>query len=180
MNRLRKHFVPVVGLAILAILLTVSLPRSLKAIAATLVQVVNTTANPAIAQETSRQASQLVSLIAVAGPDQGNVGFGQIDATGAITANPYSTPPSQYLVITSVDVGFGGVIDGGSIEISSVNALHPQLSLFTPPGTLSHTQIYPSGVPIAPASQLQVFVFATSSGHFVGATVYVHGYLTAN
>jgi len=74
-------------------------PRTVHAIVATLVQVVNTSANPAITQDISGQASQIVTLFI---NDNGNSFL--INAAGVVSNVQYSVPVGQVLVITSIDV----------------------------------------------------------------------------
>jgi hypothetical protein len=181
MKRLHRHFVPVVGLAILAILLT-AVPRSLKAIAATLVQVVNTTANPAITQQTSMQASQLVTIRAnVVGLSSTFADFHQVDSTGLTVAASYVTPPSQFLVITSIDVlyEYGPTQSGGPILIYNSAAFEFFAWTYAPVGTNDYTKVFPSGIAVGPGIPLEVSADGYTNG-IRNILVTLHGYLTAN
>jgi hypothetical protein len=62
MNLLRRFSFPIVGFAVMALLLTLAAPRAVHAVVAALVQVVNTTANPAVTQDTSTTHFILTSL----------------------------------------------------------------------------------------------------------------------
>lgn len=82
-------------------------PRAAHAVAAALVQVTNTIANPAITHETNKAASQLVQLTGVGGQylfATGTLAMGQFDpATSTTGATPYVVPAGQSLVITDID-----------------------------------------------------------------------------
>src|ERR1700722_4472252 len=115
MTRLRKavlHF----GAAALGIgALTLVVPRAAHAVAAALVQVTNTAANPATTQDTSKSASQLVTLGGgrVIFNSDGAVQLGQ--ALPGLPESPtgYSVPLGTNLVITGVDVNID--VDPGSV-----------------------------------------------------------------
>src|ERR1700678_3689789 len=97
---------------LLGLILTLIAPKAAHAIAATLVQVTNTTANPVINQDTSQQASEIVNLQCVAS-DTGSVPCYVNSAQGSI--NPYVVPSGATLAITSVTVTPGGG-SGGSMR----------------------------------------------------------------
>jgi hypothetical protein len=61
MNLLRKFTFPTVGFAVMVLLLTLAAPRA-PAVIAQLVQLVKTTADPAITQDTSKRVSEIVTL----------------------------------------------------------------------------------------------------------------------
>jgi hypothetical protein len=86
--------------------LTLLAPRTAHAVAAALVQVPNTTANPAITQDTSKQAGQLIHLQSNVPPTIFAVvpmSFTSISVGLGSTAN-YSVPNNQTLVLTSIDI----------------------------------------------------------------------------
>jgi len=94
--------------AFAVIALTLAAPKAAHAIAATLVQVTNTAANPAIAQSPNTQAAQLVYLEAFANPAPCNqcvssATFGAY-LQNANFSNNYSIPAGETLVITAVDI----------------------------------------------------------------------------
>ena len=80
-------------------------PRAAHAIVATLVQVTNTTANPAITQDVKGQAAQLVELITVPfTPPGDNLVQLSIELPIGQEQLSYVVPAGQNLVITSADV----------------------------------------------------------------------------
>jgi hypothetical protein len=96
------------GAAVLAAgALTLTAPRAAHAVAAALVQVTNTAANPAIAQTTDKQAAQVVNLGITLAPVSGGsptwTQFSQITSSGSFNAG-YTVPANQTLIITSVDI----------------------------------------------------------------------------
>src|SRR5579863_4422906 len=80
--------------------LILAAPRAAHAIAATLVQVTNTPANPAVTQSVGQQASQLVNLLAIG---SSGTQFSRVSPGGLVTFG-YTVPANQYLVITAVDL----------------------------------------------------------------------------
>jgi hypothetical protein len=175
MLRLRHSMLPF-GTFVLALgVVTLAWPRAAHAIAATLVQVTNTTASPAITQSTNTQASQLVSLYAssAAGDAIGNsFAFGPIGFLG----QEYTVPPSQSLVITDIDIepncsetfqlqlapSTGGGIDQNLVYLFLQGPVIPHIS-------------YRSGV-VFPGGTIPVMqVFGCQQ-----AAIYMHGYLTSN
>lgn len=89
------------GAAALAVgALVIAAPKAAKAIAATLVQVTNTTANPAIVQGTHLQASQIVNLSIT--------DDFYLARPGQAPFTDYTVPANQSLVITAADIGYYG------------------------------------------------------------------------
>jgi hypothetical protein len=97
------------GAAVLAAgALSVAVPRAARAVAAALVQVTNTAANPAVAQTTDMQAAQIVNLNILVAPVSSPESptwtqFSQVMSNGGFNPN-YSVPANQTLVITAVDI----------------------------------------------------------------------------
>ena len=80
--------------------LMLAVPRAAHAVAAALVEVVNTTANPAITQDTSKQASQIVTLVCYPANSlpAANACI-QIDARAHYSATqPYAVPSNAWNV----------------------------------------------------------------------------------
>lgn len=151
--------------------LILAAPRAAHAIAATLVQVTNTAANPAVTQDVSRQVAQLVSLgVTTTGgqPSQ----FLSFLSNGTYV-NGYTVPANQYLVITSVDVsgqgcaplgvnvGIGNLVLAGW-TVSSANSVHFD---------------YASGIVFPPGSTPLEIIYAPST---CAGSLALHGYLSPN
>lgn len=95
MSRIPKSVVSFGGLFLAVGVLTLAVPRALHAVAEALVQVSNTTENPAITQSVPSQASRLVYLTASLPPNTSSGFF-----SGGMA---YTLPAGQSLVITAVD-----------------------------------------------------------------------------
>ena len=80
MNLLRKVLIPLGGVAVASLLLTIVAPRAAHALVATLVQVVNTTTNPAIVSNMDDQGrtpyqAQILGTSAANCPAEGSCAF---------------------------------------------------------------------------------------------------------
>jgi hypothetical protein len=151
-------------------------PRAAHALAATLVQVTNTVANPAIAQSPNGQAAQLVQLSNLLALNTGFISFSSV--TGNITLPNYAVPANQSLVITAVDLSPIGTCP--SIVEARLSSPSQQKVWFLPSGVLTHLE-YPSGIVLPPASN-PLAVFAFGGPPNAACTLYwdMHGYLTSN
>jgi hypothetical protein len=91
-----------VGLVTTVVMLAV--PRAAHAVAAALVQVNNTAANPALTQDVTLQSAQIVHLGTQGAvlPNFSSV-IGVYSTSGSFT-NGYSTPANATLVITGIDI----------------------------------------------------------------------------
>jgi hypothetical protein len=165
----RKPLFSYGAVALAAAVLSLAAPRAAHAIAATLVQVTNTAANPAITQGTEKQAAQLVDLFAESGQSE----FYNVLPTGNFVYG-YTIPSNQYLVITGVDVtptcaGSAAftLITSGTLEIKS---------WYVAGGNTTHFD-YPSGILLAPG--LTPTANLNSTGNCT-TFVQMHGYLTSN
>jgi hypothetical protein len=87
------------AMALAATLLILAAPKAAHAIVATLVQVANTSANPAITQDVSRLPSQSVQLVCT----QTFIDCQQILLNGSLVGS-YSVPVGNTLVITTVQI----------------------------------------------------------------------------
>jgi len=95
------------GVVALAVALSLIAPRAAHAIVAALVQVTNTTANPAITQSTKEQASQLIRLSQLFSVNVGSAcgqdgdedchAFVQVNSDGVYVNYPngYVVPPAK-------------------------------------------------------------------------------------
>ena len=151
-------------------LLIVAAPRAAHAISATLVQVTNTAANPAITQSVPSQAAQLVNLFAT-------TAGGQLSTFTNISENNtylpgYVVPANQYLVITSADLTAQECPVNVDLHVSSVAIQGWSVS---GPNTLHFD--YASGIVLAPGSTPSEVVYGLSTCQ---ASLQMHGYLTTN
>ncbi|MGB6943103.1 MAG: hypothetical protein WBE37_11950 [Bryobacteraceae bacterium] len=181
MSRIPKSVVSFGGLFLAVGVLTLAVPRALHAVAEALVQVSNTTENPAITQSVPSQASRLVYLTASLPPNTSSGFF-----SGGMA---YTLPAGQSLVITAVDITpslectTGAylfiLIGNNSFGLSSVD--NYMMWNLSPPNTGHFT--YPSGIVFAPGSSPQIEFRAgnnTSGTCGDDATVNMLGYLTSN
>ena len=159
--------------ALVAMLLTLAAPKRVHAAVATLVQVANTIGNPAITQDTSKTASQIVNLRCAAW--SGHNGYCEriINGTGT-----FQVPSGQTLVVTSIvitppDAASGEqdvtLFEGGvlPLEIHTLRVTNEATTQF----------VYTSGILYLSGA----YVIVTSDASMVSsATLYLNGYLTTN
>ena len=187
MNKLTKRAAQAaVSIAGIGGLLLV-VPKAAHAITAALVQVVNTAANPAVTQDVSKLASQIVTLTpsptadGVDLPPHQKTLLYQMFPNGTIAATPYVVPAGQSLVVTSMDVtgGYSGV--SGVNEVGMYNAasgtIREDFYIPTQLGAASSLS-FGSGLVFPPGESPGVINFGISSTDSVFGIV--HGYLTAN
>ena len=155
-------------------------PRAAHALAATLVQVTNTVANPAITQATNTAASQLVLLSGSAAlPIQPTGTFNplyQITSAGP-AFSPYVVPAGQTLVVTEMDATVAQP-GSGSIFLS-LPPSNIDVAFLLVPQIGTQQLKFSSGIPFPAGSQVGVGN-ASLLSNAVAAYVYVHGYLTTN
>ena len=127
MIRLSKSVLAVGGVVLAADLITVMNPKAVHAVAAALVQVTNTAANPAVTQSITQQASQTVRLRCSANGAANDCGA--TPPVGQEIVAAYVVPPNQSLIITAMDISFfdcaAGVGVGAIILTDSVNDSNP-------------------------------------------------------
>lgn len=179
MIRLPKSLLSVGVFGLAFATLTLSLPKAAHAVAAALVQVTNTASNPAVTQDTSHLASQMVH-VACFGESLHSTGG------GCNLISPSATPffPSDYairgtLVVTSVDVN-GSDSTGASPCPSALQVNLTQYSYWDLTAGAAATAhfVYPSGFALAGLDLNGVSVIAGGSN--CSAYVHIYGYLTAN
>jgi len=178
MNLLRKFFVPVGGFAIMAILLTLAAPRAAHAVVAALVEVVNTTANPAITQDTSKQASQIVNLYCPSASSTLMPCY-QLDEDGVLSVTQYTVPATSHYVCTSIDFQSNGLETGGNLLALTNNydgAHSYYLVEINDVSKFNITQLSFIGLVIGPTKKPTI---VNGNGISEGS-IWVHGYLTAN
>jgi hypothetical protein len=192
MLRSPKSALPVATLFAVGLLM-LSAPRTVRAVAAALVQVTNTSANPVVTQGIGQQASQQIQLYCVqAGYDPstqyGSGNCALLSPEKGIEGNTaYVVPKDQSLVITAVDISPANGCPAGNYE-AAIDATVPSTSYPIPqrwtfgvgsapqPQGLSATVhfTYPSGLSFAPQSTL------LSIATLCPYTIRMFGYLTAN
>jgi hypothetical protein len=184
MIRLPKSALALAGVVLAVGALTLAVPRAAHAIAATLVQVANTASNPAVTQNVSGQAAQLVYLNTNLLPNSSKslyqFGPGLYDYSG------YTVPAGQSLVITAADLlpaSTGGCLSGQFTFILYGNSpVAAQVMWTVSAPNIGHFE-YPSGIVFGPGSSPGItFSYAsTTSGNCGnGANVNLFGYLTNN
>jgi hypothetical protein len=167
------------GVVLAGLVLALLAPKALRAIAATAVQVVNTTAAPAITQDTSKMALQTVNL--TCGVYSSYVLYPCWLGININAGPVYTVPSGQSLVITSIIhtppqpapsgpvqlfVGYGGPSAIGTstgITLTASPSISTQFSLS-------------SGI-VVPAGQAPA-VFVSGGDSF--ASIYLAGYVTSN
>ena len=186
MMRIRKRILSIGGAAIVAGVLVLSIPRAAHAVVAALVQVTNTASNPVITQPIGQQAGQTIQIQCDNYAGTNPVCF----QYGVVPASPYVVPPSQFLVITSVDVVATDL--SGSTTCQSPHPAGVEGQLFIGrlivPQTLQYLlsanlgtlhASYPSGVAFGPNVSL-IADIAAPVAHGCIDTVRMYGYLTSN
>lgn len=177
MQFLKRSLTAAGGFALLALFVNAVAPKQVHAAVATLVQVANTISNPAITQDTSKAASQIVNLACVV--------YETTDPQNqCVTMNSqvYTVPSNQSLVITSITVtpfpnGATGSetvylydSQGNATSVFSVGAASVQFAL--PAG-----QVFPPGAKPT-AGIVSAYGGLATSG--LKTIIFANGYLTAN
>jgi hypothetical protein len=163
--------------AVLALVLTLTVPRQVHALAAALVQVTNTTANPAVTQDISREASQIVHLTTLGKANVQPATMTQLVQyiPGGTFGPPYVVPAGQNLVITSIEAS---VITAGDsyLNLYDNTTIGQREYWYLPNPGLTQLQ-FPSGFVYPAGSSVYVYIGGETTTQMV---VDVHGYLTAN
>jgi hypothetical protein len=161
----------------LAVVLMLALPRGVHAIAAALVEVTNTTANPAVTEDISRQASQIVHLTTLGKANVFPATMTQLHQyiPGGTFGPPYVVPVGQNLVITSVEAS---VFTAGNNYLNLYdNTTIGQREYWSLPN-VGLTQLqFPSGFVYPAGSSVYVYIGGDGTTQMA---VDIHGYLTAN
>jgi hypothetical protein len=191
MIRLSKSVLAVGGVVLAGSLITLMEPKTVHAVAAALVQVTNTAANPVVTQSIGQQAAQSVDLECVPSVIPGN-GTCYVVTDGSRGSTPYVVPANQSLVITAVDVytfvavneavnGEPACNAGREDGVSSSGGAPLVWEIVNNTSPTHFT--YPSGVVFAPSSPVTM-----SSKHYTagldaecgGDQILLYGYLTAS
>ena len=172
-----------IGAIAVAAVLTLLVPKAAHAVVATLVQVSNTIAAPAITQGVPNLASQMVSISDSIGPGLGLTvnGFVSYSPQALVLADPYITPSTQNLVITSIQFSPVTPDPGKTLELTMSNgpgigALYADWRV--PCDSITTIQ-FPTGLVIGPGVQLALEVISGGSTK-AAFNVSAQGYLTAN
>jgi len=174
MTRLSKSVLSFASVALIAGVLTLAVPRAAHAVAAAvLVEVLNTSANPAITQSAPSQAAQLVNL---QGNTSGPSFSSFVSISGGIllgigTPPSYSVPATQSLVITDVDIAPNC---SGPVEI--VIGIDTESMAWSVSGPNTTHFDYRSGTVFPAGSTPHV----SGSSPSCPVDVRLHGYLTLN
>jgi len=161
-----------------AVVLTLAAPREVHALAATLVQITNTTANPAVTEDISRQASQIVHLTTNGKANVNPATMTQLYQyiPGGTFGPPYVVPAGQNLVITSMEAS---VMTAGNNYLNLYdNTTIGQREIWYLPNPGLTQLTFPSGF-VFPAGS-PVYVYIGGEGATTQMIVDLHGYLTAN
>jgi hypothetical protein len=165
------------GSVVLAgLVLALLAPKAVHAVVATAVQVVNTSASPAFTEDTSLQASQIVTI-------KCQVETGVLECTQALPngfaggqVGPnggYVVPANQYFVLKSMDTNFSGAATAIAIFLINTDTPPSTENVFPPAnGQVS----FSSGIVAGPGREV------VPSPQTPGATGFItlHGYLTSN
>lgn len=182
MKSLKRALAALGIVAVIAIMVTLVTPKTAKALVATLVQVVNTTANPAHTQDVSTTAAQIVELRC---PQL--AGCTQVfpDASTGPTGG-YFVPVNQSLVITSVDilppVPSTFPVFAVLAEAQPLGTYNDREKWLIQTNTTNLFQFPGAGIVVGPQSAFLV-IFSFSNNSTLGLDSYtatLHGYLTSN
>jgi hypothetical protein len=181
MKVIRKAVTALGGIFLAALLLAALAPKATRAIAAALVQVTNTAANPVQNQDITTSASQLVTLTCVFGLNgvAGNCFSPPFPPEPSST--PYAVPVGQNLVITEVEVMTPG---GGGTAFFLIATSGGQRWEVANDGTTHAFQFPRGGVVVLGGEGFSGTVFSGVVGSSESAadevTAIMHGYLTMN
>ncbi len=180
MNTLKKYSLQLAAAsAALAVLLLIT-PRAVHAVAAALVQVTNTIQNPVVAAESSKAASQLVSLQEPGGSPVSSgqtVTMHQFSPVTGLGFSPYVVPAGQNLVLTSIDFNTYSSSPNSFVILripTTVGSSSPETFTLVTAG--SHQFNFASGIVYPAGTSVSIQNAGTGSDF----DVVMHGYLTAN
>jgi len=141
-------------------------PRAVQAGVATLVQVANTAATPAINQDVSKLASQNVELSC-------SPACNQVFPDATMNSSAFTVPAGQHLVISTVQLDAGSAGSTVLLQQNGITVTSRTTWLLFAAGTYQFQ--YPSGIVIAPGTTN--LTIPPSGGVNNG---YIYGYLTSN
>ena len=181
--RFVKQVLAALGIVVvIGIFVALVAPKAAHAVAATLVQVTNSTASPAHSQDVSTTAAQIVEVRCVQA-----AGCAQVLSNGMVGApGSFSVPGSESFVITSVDI-FPPTPQSFPVFVTLSQAAPLQTYVnreqwVIQTNTTTLFQFPVSGIVLAPQTAILVdFNFSNGSG--LGLDSYsatLHGYFTSN
>lgn len=191
MIRISRSVLAVGGTVLAAGLIAFTNPKAVHAVAAALVQVTNTAANPVVTQSIGQQAAQSV-VLNCASSDASGIGACYSLSNGWRGSTAYVVPANQSLVVTAVDV-YTFIADNEAVNGEPVCNAGREDAVRTSDGAVLIWEIvnntspthftYPSGVVFAPSSPLTL-----SSKHYSAGLdaecgsdqILLYGYLTAS
>ncbi len=155
-------------------------PKAAHALAATFVQVTNTSANPATAEDISKMASQnvlLVTYLNIPMAPGGGAFLSQRFPDDTVSTSQFVVPAGQSLVVTTIDVFPGSPLVGTTDRVAIGNDSTSLREKFTVSNEYSTQLQFPSGFVFAAGNSVEATNYAESVGPII---VTVHGYLTTN
>jgi hypothetical protein len=161
----------VIVIAVIAALVT---PKTAHAVVATMVDVVNTSANPAATLDNTKAASQILELICPDTAPGEHFACEIQNADNGVSA--FTVPGGQTFIITSVDV-IPFTPAAGIIDLLLRQNGSGRERWYVPGTNTTLLQFPTSGIPISSGSTLSLTVVLDSS---TGAALRIHGYLTSN
>jgi hypothetical protein len=161
---IQRFFAAAGAIAVVVVVGALVTPNTAHALVAALVQITNTTNNPAMTQDVSKAASQIVSL------------YCRYDVTSMLpvcsvltSEAEYVVPAGKSLVVTAVDI----TSTAGSQNVYLMGDNGYSLAYYgSISGQLHYT--YPSGIVFAPGSSVNFGAVYPST------SLYLYGYLTSN
>ena len=162
-----KKMLPYQVLAVAVVLLALATPRAAHAVAAALVQVTNTTANPVVNLGLNHQASQIIDVSCVT--------YQTTIIPCTANGSQYAVPAGQSFVITSIDLVQFSACNPAFFSLWVDSFEQTQLRLFVLNGQTSVHYSYPAGIVIPSGAG----VGAQSQGGSCNEGVHINGYLTA-
>jgi hypothetical protein len=180
MSVLRKILIGLGSIVVVALVLALVSPKSMRAAVSTLVTVSNSLANPVLTEPATSTATQIVALYCnlSSAPGAGLLGCQLVMPGGGLGSSSYIVPAGQNLVITDVEIDSpgGGGIQFVGLQPTAAAQLAPSgnatpIWYFSNDGQTHEYQlgpgfVWPGGNPI----------FLNG---LIGATVILRGYLTA-
>jgi hypothetical protein len=163
--------------------LALFVPKAVHAIAATAVQVVNTSASPVVTGELSQQASQIVTVYCILEPGlTPPQSCFQVLPNGRFLQSSYGpnggylVPPTQYFVLKSIDTNLVGGPNTYNIGLPDIGlpadpVIPFEQILLQPNGQVS----FSSGIVFGPGQEI---ILSPNNPQY--GNLYLHGYLTAN
>jgi hypothetical protein len=181
MNVVRKAVSALGGIFLAALLIAALAPKATRGIAAALVQVTNTAANPVQNQDITSSASQLVTLTCVFGLDDVSGNCFPPPFPPGPNSTPYTVPVGQNLVITEVEIFTPGESGVAFFLIATSGGQRWDVAN---DGTTHAFQFPHGGVVVLGGEGFSGTVFSGVVGSSALAvdqvTAIIHGYLTSN